>query len=237
MCSLDFALIYLHDHRTLVTSPVPFQDKRFTFTAQYELGQDTGIFGRANAAMQWGTTLSDDLTTEVDIDDAYAFEITGGYAWDIAERSYKIYARIARYTGDSPSVDEVETFLPLFQDTHGRYGYADFWHGQWGLGPFLGGDPGFKVLQLRFDAQVSSDLRLGGYAQETGSTERITLDEENKTLGREFGLAIGYDYGEHVMIEAAAALVNPTTALEATVSPVFEASTPRRFYIHTVARF
>ncbi len=242
---VEAGVMYLLDHQTIVTdsgtaTTFPFDDKRWTITLQYAWGEDTGAFVRANTAMQTGETLDASIPTapvDVDIEDAYAFEVTGGYVFERDGQPYRLWARIAEYTGDDDTTpNENETFVPIAQDNHARYGLLDFWQGQWGFTPFIGGSPGFRALQVGVHAELANGLDVMLSAQELRRAERVSSTVTSRQLGREISLGVGYNYGENLRVEAGVAQLYPSTAFDFE-PPFFASSITRRYYLNTVVNF
>lgn len=233
---IEGGVLYLLDHRTL--NDHPFQDKRWTYTVQYAYNPEgeAGWFGRVNAAIQRGTTLDVLGVDTTDIEDAIAYEGTGGHVWIKDGNPYKLWVRLAEYSGDDTTTEEIETFIPLAQDTHGRYGYLDMWTGQWGFTQFLGGSPGFQAIQFGAKAHLPSGIRLSLLVQQLRRSERFAPDESNINLGEEYAVTAAYDYGKNATIELGVAQLYPGTSMELE-PPFFGSSTTRRVYVHTVVHF
>ncbi len=235
--TLDTAVLYDSDHRSLVAVGGPhFTDKRFTGTVRYHWGKDRGGFVNANGAYQWGGTTTTPLSTVQASIHAYAFEFTGGYVFDYQGRPYKLWGRVADYTGDKAATAADETFHDLAMDQHARYGYLDFWGGTWGLQPYLGGAPGFQALQIGFEASLPDGIRLTGIAQKLQTEQRVSPTDSTRNLGEEFAIVAAYDYGKNLSLELAFAQSYPGKAFTF-VPPNFATDTARRVYLNTVVRF
>jgi len=230
---LDVGLVYSFDHRTIGTQP--FQDKRFTAHVRYAFGGQRGFFFNGNAAYQNGTTV-DATLTPVDIDAAAAAEVTAGYVWERGGNPYKLWGRYAVYSGDKASTpDKRETFVTVAPDFHARYGLLDLWTGQWGFTPFIGGPSGAEFLQLGFDSTLPNTIRLRLMGQQIWRDEEFP-GNDNKNLGKEFGLSAFYNYGKNLEMELGVAILYPGASI-ALEPPLFGNSTARRIYFNTVARF
>ena len=230
---LDLAVLYNFDHRTF--SDFPWLDKRFTAHVGYAFGGAKGWFFNGNAGYQWGSTVADPSLGEQDLS-ASAAEVTGGYSWLRGGDPYKLFGRFAQYSGDqASSSQENETFVPIAQDIHARYGLLDLWTGQWGFVPFVGGPSGAAFLQLGFDATLPNTIRLRLQGQQVWRDEEAP-GSDNKNLGKEFGLSAFYNYGKNIEMELGVALLYPGASI-ALEPPFFGNSTARRIYVNTVARF
>jgi len=197
--------------------------------------RSTGLFFTGNAAYQNGTTV-DATLAPVDIDGAAAAELTGGYTWERSGNPYKLWGRYAVYSGDKASTpDKRETFVLVAQDNHARYGLLDLWTGQWGFTPFIGGPSGAEILQLGFDSTLPNTIRLRLMGQQVWRDEKFP-GNDNKNLGKEFGLSAFYNYGKNLEMELGVAILYPGASI-ALEPPLFGNSTARRIYFNTVARF
>ncbi len=237
--SLDAAILFNFDHRHFPEIPAPafaWRDKRFTYTARYAWGGESGPYVNVNAALQGGRTLSEDATRFVDVK-ADAEEATGGYVWIREGNPYRVWARIARYTGDKPgTVRTDETFRPIAMDFHGRYGLTDSWNGLWRDTAYIGGAPGFEVLMIGFDVTIPRGVRLQVFAQTMRRNQKVSPDVENRNLGQEFGVSASYDYGKNLSMELGFSQVYPGTAIGAE-APLFSQTTAKRLYVNTVVHF
>lgn len=234
---LDVAALYSFDHRS--TAAFPFQDKRFTAHVRYHFGAEHGLFFNGNAGWQGGETLDLlTLTNDVDIS-ATAGEATVGFVWDRGGNPYRVWGRLASYSGDKASTpDKDETFRPLAQDSHARYGITDFWTGQWGFTPYIGGPAGFQCVQLGFDSTLPNTIRLRLIAQQGWRDERRP-ETDNKNLGQDYSLSVFYNYGKNLELELGVGQTYPGAALnfEEPGVPGIPRSTARRAYLNVVARF
>jgi hypothetical protein len=230
---LDVAWLYSFDHRAVDIQP--FQDKRFTAHVRYAFGGERGFFFNGNAGYQWGSTVDASLT-KVDIGGASAAELTGGYVWERGGNPYKVWGRYASYTGDKANTPEKrETFVLIAQDNHARYGLLDLWTGGWGFVPFIGGPSGAEFLQAGFDSTLPNTIRLRLMGQQIWRDEEFP-GNDNKNLGKEFGLSTFYNYGKSIELELGVAILYPGASI-ALEPPFFGNSTTRRVYFNTVARF
>jgi hypothetical protein len=229
--SLDLAVLYTLDHRE--GGGVPWQDKRWTGHVRYAFGGEQGFFFNGNAAYQWGDTNEPGFEQKLS---ASAAELTGGFTWQRGGNPYQLFARLAQYSGDqASSVEDNETFVPIAQDNHARYGLLDLWTGQWGFVPYLGGPSGVQFIQVGFDATLPNTLRLRLQAQQVSRDEEAP-GSDNKNLGKEFGLSSFYNYGKNLEVELGVGIFFPGASI-ALEPPFFGNSTARRIYINTVARF
>jgi hypothetical protein len=235
--TVDAAVIYSLDHITAMgyEGYWPFRDKRWTYTINYEYGAETGPFFVGNIAMQWGRTIDFEGDTKRDID-ADALDLQGGWAFDRGGGHYRIYLRYAHFSGDDTDTEDCETFDPLWQDFHGRYGFLDFWNGFWGFVPFIGGDQGFQTHQFGFEANLANGIMIKGIAQRMKKTTTISDVLGSRALGQEYGFTFGYKYGENASIELGLAQLYPGTAFTY-IEPLRGQSTVRRFYVNTVVKF
>jgi hypothetical protein len=132
--------------------------------------------------------------------------------------------------------EDCETFSPLYQDFHARYGLLDFWHGFWGFVPYVGGDGGFQVLQLGAEGTLPSGLRLGVQAQQARRTETYSPTQLVRNLGKEYSVRAAYDYGKHLTLELGIAQLYPGTSL-GYEPPFFPGTVTKRAYVNTIVRF
>lgn len=233
---IEAGIVYDLDRRPSGVAGFFASDKRWTYAAQYSWGGETGLFVDANAAIQWGKTVDPTGTLEVDLEDAKGFEGTVGWNFERGGGTYKVYAMLADYTGDDPSSSDVETFSPLFQDNHGRYGFADFWTGRWGFRPFLGASPGIGFLQLGFKSQLSNGIGIQVLAQRMRRDIAFSPTQSNRNLGQEYAFVFSYDYGDNVDLELGFAQIFPGSAFRFE-PPFLGNSTTRRFYLNTAVSF
>lgn len=229
--TLDTGVVYALNR--IRTATAPFTDKRWTYAAQYAYGAATGLQVDVNAAIQWGSTINP-ADTKVDID-ADAIEATLGWAFERGGGQYTIWARFANYTGDDFDTMDSEGFQPLFQDTHGRYGYLDIWNGQWGFTNYLYGE-GIQFQQLGWDANLANGIGIRGIVQRMRRTTQKDAVLKGRNLGEEYGFEITYDYGDNVELALGLAQLYPGDAITYE-PPQFTSSTVRRFYLNTVTRF
>lgn len=232
--TLDAGVIYSFDRRKISPELAPYTDKRWTATAHFHWGEETGLFVNANAAIQWGepmmpADLGEDPEPTID---AEAAEVTVGWVFEAAQAKHTVHGRLAYYSGDDPDTVDVEHFDPLAQDFHGRYGFLDMWHGFWGLDAFVGGSRGARFIQLAFESHLASGLRLTGLYQDVQTTVAPSLTETNRNLGDEYGFLFAYDYSSNASFEIGVAQLYPGKALLQ-----FGNSTVRRVYLNTVVRF
>ncbi len=235
---LEAGYMYLIDDRTDDYWEYGYRDKRQTATVQFAYNKDheAGYFARANTAYQFGSGARyGEGWEEYDID-ALAGELTTGWIWIRADNPYKVWLRIAHYSGDDADTEDYETFVPLFQDTHARYGLLDFWSGQWGFAPYLGADPGFQAFQVGSSATLPNGLTLKILAQQLRRAVVYSSTETNRKLGSEFNVSASYDYGENLSLELGIAQLYPGTAISYE-PPFFPSTTTRRVYLHAVAHF
>jgi hypothetical protein len=234
-------IYYLDDIQMPGDYYASYQEKRKTVTMQYAYNDqgEEGPYGRLNTAYQWGTELYyDDYYEEgYDVDlDAYAVEVTGGWNFLVGDLPYKVWIRWAHYTGDDADTEDCETFSPLYQDFHGRYGPLDFWHGFWGFVPYAGGDGGLQIIQLGSEGTLPSGLRLGVQAQQASRTETFSPTQTVDNLGKEYSVQAAYDYGKHLTLELGIAQLYPGTSLSYE-PPFFPSTVTKRAYLNTVVRF
>ncbi len=231
---LDVGVLYAFDHRRI--EPFAFQDKRWTYTARYHWGGQKGFYFNGNLAYQDGNSVNSERTDYAKIR-ANAMELTAGWTWIRLENPYRIQLRYARYTGDRPeTVGTKETFVPLAMNFHERYGLADAWNGYWRNQAYIGGDPGYEVLQVLFDVQIPNGVRLKVFGQTQRRVTEIAAAGTLRSLGQEFGVSAGGDYGKHVSLEVGFAEVYPGTAIAAE-APLFTQDSARRLFVNTLVRF
>jgi len=237
--TLDVALLYGHDAQNNSINPnFNLTDKRFTLTFLYRYGAETGFFANVDLAAQDGTTAINiaSAPAEVDVEDSYAGEATVGWQWNKDGHPYKTWIRLAHYDGDDVSTPEIETFRPIAQDTHGRQGLVDFWNGMHGYPAFIGGEYGFQMLQLGFEASLPHGISLSGRAQLNQAAQQISSTNDIRRLGEEFGITAGYHYSDNVDLELGVAQVFPGTAFTF-IAPGFGQDTVRRVYLNTTVSF
>lgn len=236
--ALDGAAIYAFDHRDAPTSLVTFTDKRMTYHARFNWEGDTGLFVNMNGAIQRGTTALTASGVGVEDIKAGAAELTGGWKWQRGEKKlpYRVWLRVAHYDGDDPATPEVETFNPLAQDNHLRYGVLDWWNGSYGFVQFLGGSLGYEVLQAGFSATVTNGIRIIGILQKNKSVELPSTTNSNRNLGEDFGLSVSSDYGKNVTVELGFGQTYPGAEFRS-IGPTFASDTVRRIYCNTIIRF
>jgi hypothetical protein len=235
---LEGGYMYLLDDMSMTEFGDPYKDKRQTATVQFAYNKDheAGYFMRINTAYQWGTlVVYDEGQEDLDIS-AEAAEITLGWIWVRADNPYKLWVRGAHYSGDESDTDDYEAFIPLFQDTHNRYGLLDFWHGQWGFVPYLGGNPGFQAIQIGSSATLPNGITLKVLAQQLHRAEDFSPTMTNRKLGSEFNISASYNYGKNLSLELGIAQLYPGTAI-GYEPPFFPSTTTRRAYLHTVVHF
>lgn len=239
---LDGALLYWFDHRGFPIPGFNSQDKRWTYWAHFAYEPETGPYGVANLAIQDGDTIGwteEDGLTMVGIGRPMAWEATGGWKWDRAGKPAKVWLRLAQYSGDDPESEDVESFNPLAQDFHGRYGFMDLWNGLNRV-PYIGGPSGANVIQLGFDTQITENFRLAGIAEYMKANEKYN-NANCRGLGKEFGFSGTYDYSKNFSFEVGLAQAYPGTAMGQ--EPPFgrptlgAQDTIRRVYVNTAVRF
>ncbi|MBZ5640559.1 MAG: alginate export family protein [Acidobacteriia bacterium] len=231
---LDAAILYSFDHRSV--GGFPFQDKRWTYTVRYSWGAKTGPFFNGDLAAQTGNTVNTERTDFATIH-ANAMELTGGWVWIRAGDPYRIQLRYARYSGDDAGTSGTnETFVPLAMNFHERYGLVDAWTGFWRNQAYIGGVPGYEVLQVLFDVKIPSGVRLKVFGQTQRRTTDIAAAGSLRSLGQEFGVSASGDYGKHVTLDVGFAQIYPGTAAAAE-PPLFAQDTARRLYVNTIVRF
>lgn len=232
---LDLGILYNFNHTSLEFMGGPsYIDKRFTYTARYAYNPATGFFAKANVAIQDGRTV-DENTLLLQDANADAYEVVGGWRWERNGRMSKVYGLIADFSGDDPGTEDVETFNPLAQDYHNRYGMLDFWNGTWGR-TYIGGSPGFRAIQLGFESEIPNGITLMGVAQRMMRNTEIGPTATNKNLGQEFGVAARYAYGNNLTLDFCFAQLFPGTAI-GNEEPLFGKSTSRRLYVGATAKF
>lgn len=234
---LDLGVLYKLDHTSLVNIGGPaFTDKRFTYTAYFAYEPPTGFFGVANLGKQNGKTADATSGLPQDIGGAEAYELTAGFKWERNGRMARVHARLAGYSGDDPATAQVETFDPLAQDFHNRYGMLDFWNGIWGHQQYIGGTPGLNVIQVMFETEIPNGITLSGVAQRLTRDTRVNPTSDNRNLGQEWGIAANYKYGNNMTLDFCFAQLFPGTAI-GLEPPLFGKSTVRRLYVGATAKF
>lgn len=232
---IDLAVLYNFDHTPSYYGDIPFTEKRFTYHARYAYQPESGLFGAANLALQGGRTLAASGLQIVNAD-AYGVDGTIGYSWIKDGRKAQVHAKIANFSGDDPATEDNETFNPLAQDFHNRYGMLDFWNGIWGKQAYIGGAAGFRALQLGFRTELSNGITLSAVAQRNLRGIEPSETATNRNMGQEFGVLAEYAYGKNLELDFAYAQLFPGTA-NANEAPYFSKSVARRIYVGARARF
>jgi hypothetical protein len=234
--NVDLAVLYNFDHApTSYYGGPAFSEKRFTYHARYAFEPETGFFGSVNAAIQNGRTLDPTGSFNVDAD-SHGLEGTAGFRWMKDGRKAQVHVKIANYSGDDPSTDQNETFNPLAQDFHNRYGMLDFWNGIWGRQAYVGGAAGFRALQLGFETELANGITLAAVAQRNFRTIEPSALATNRNMGQEFGVLATYAYGKNLDLNFCYAQLFAGTA-NSNEAPYFTKSTGRRLYVGATARF
>ena len=188
-----------------------------------------GFHFSAEGTYQFGDINDPDVTgQELDID-AFAFELMGGWTWDVKSNP-DLHAGYTIAGGDDdPEDGDYDMFFQAFPDFHPRAGAADF----------ITAISNIEIIQLGYT---------GSYENQSWGIELYNFDWDespihggDESLGNEYDIWYAYEYTKHLSVEATYGLFDPGDGYEDYMEYYMERELPMddawRFYVNLLLRF
>lgn len=174
-------------------------EERWTYGGRVYGKYDSNWSWWAEGALQTGE-FEDLAGTTTDIS-AAGFEGELAYQWRKVKIRPRVHLRYSIFTGEDDDATDSESFDPLFQDVHGRYGKFDLFRAT-----------NLNVLEVGVSWNGKEDRHVFGanLLQFTSNEETVAgVDIGEDDLGTELDLYYKYAYSRNVDIMAAIANFSP----------------------------
>ncbi len=151
---------------------------------------------------------------------AYSFDGTGWFRLSDSGPKPKVWGQLAYAYGDKDATDT--SYIPLFQDAHGRYGYSDLWTFS-----------NLIVAGLGFEMSPADNTTMGvsGRSYHLARVPAGSPAGKSDRLAWEWNVYVRHDWSENVAIEAAYAYVQWRSSNTTGVDDV------QRAYVNVVVSF